>query len=482
MTRSAPGHTIAGVRAPFLIFGATIIAVAACGARSQLYVEDFPPHEPEPGPDVEDAGPDVEDAPPDAPPDVVDAPPDAPPPSECDDAGITYIYLITEQNRLLHFYPPTGEIVTVGMIDCPSQSTPFSMAVDRKGTAYVLFQDGNLFAVSTADASCQATSYIPAQDGFVNFGMGYSADITDPGETLFVARDSGQAGVAGSLGSIDTTTFNLTDVGTFSEDIGEAELTGTGAGDLYGFGVELGTTPVVLHLAQINKPDATILQDNFITLESNPSSIDGWAFAYYGGDFYFFTATPTGVTGGARPPSPGTPPATEARSRRRSSRTTPTPSSGPGSPPARRWSRRERAQAAQRAPRGRGSRAPPPAQVLPHLPARGDGRSRRVHPDDRVGGRQPLALRRRRRAELRLGPRHPAREALPPAEPRGEGRGRPLRRERRGPRSRRPPPERQGADPLRPPGIAGAALGHGTSKLYVYRLDGVQLRTLSPKK
>jgi hypothetical protein len=184
----------------------------------------------------------------------------------------------------------------------------------------VLFNSGRIFEVSTADASCTPTSFAAGQHGFLNFGMGFSADITDPGETLFVARDcsptgascttgatccsgvctagvcaTGPGGGAGSLGTIDPMTFQLTDVGVFSHDIGQAELTGTGSGDLYGFGVEqLTGQPLVLHLAQINKPDATILQDTFITLESNPTSVDAWAFAYWGGSFYFFTATGSG--------------------------------------------------------------------------------------------------------------------------------------------------------------------------------------------
>ena len=58
------------------------------------------------------------------------------------------------------------------------------MAVDRGGTAYVVSNpDGHLWQVSTADASCKVTSFVPGQDGFVNFGMGFSADMTDPGET-----------------------------------------------------------------------------------------------------------------------------------------------------------------------------------------------------------------------------------------------------------------------------------------------------------
>src|SRR5439155_2209189 len=72
--------------------------------------------------------------------------------NDCPDAGSTYIYLFTEANELLAFYPPSAAIHTVGTIDCPlidPSSTPFSMAVDRSGLAHVLYQDGELFKVST---------------------------------------------------------------------------------------------------------------------------------------------------------------------------------------------------------------------------------------------------------------------------------------------------------------------------------------------
>jgi hypothetical protein len=337
LTGRGAGDTIRGVRVPFLLFGATIIAVAACGARSSLDVEQFPHHEPEAGPDAEDAGPDaedaadVDDAPPDAPPDVVVPPPD------CADAGTTFIYLITEQNELIHYYPPDNDFGSVGFIQCAGPGNPFSMAVDRKGTAYVLFDQGNVFEVSTADATCKSTTYVPGQHDFTLFGMGFSADVADPGETLFVARDCGVAGASctsgadccseicaggmcvntgvspgtGSLGTLDTTTLHLTDVGHFNTDIGEAELTGTGAGDLYGFGVEDSTSPVTLHLAQIRKTDAHVIDDNFITMDTQPTTIDAWAFASWGGSFYFFTATGadgnTSTISKYTPGTPGTP-------------------------------------------------------------------------------------------------------------------------------------------------------------------------------
>jgi hypothetical protein len=286
------------VRAPFVIFAASIIAVAACGARSSLRVDDVREQhdagvEEE---DAHDAAPDVFDAPPD----VFDAPPDVEPPFDapdiCADAGTTFIYVVSSEYVLYRFYPPEASFVEIGPIDCPAvgNATPFSMAVDRKGIAYVLYNDGELFRMSTAKPSaCVPTGFVVNQDGFSStFGMGFSANVTDPGETLYVASDTnaGPTGAPESLATIDTDTYQLSTVGQFSSVIGNAELTGAGDGSLYAFGIDQGPSGPILHLAQIDKPTAKIIDDTYLNLGTGGQNIVAWAFAYWGGDFYFFTS------------------------------------------------------------------------------------------------------------------------------------------------------------------------------------------------
>ncbi len=293
----ACSDTISGVKLYFAIFGASILAAAACGARTGLPVP-LPP-ELDAGPDVEDAGPDVFDAADafDAPP---DAPPDAPVVNDCADAGITFIYVITAQNTLYSFYPPSGAFTFIGTIACPTTTpndAPFSMAVDRTGTAYVVFQSGDLFQVSTADASCSPTPYTPTTIGLgTTFGMGYSADTTDPGETLFVASDD-PPGITPTepefLGTLDTTSFQLSTVGQFPHVIGSAELTGTGDGRLFGFGVLNDNTggPPTLRLLELDKTaPQTLLSETVLSFPAAPRSLTDWAFSFWGGSFYFFTA------------------------------------------------------------------------------------------------------------------------------------------------------------------------------------------------
>jgi hypothetical protein len=291
----------------WLLFGFVSTAIAACGSRTGLLVPVHHDASTEDAADVTDAArePDVfaEEPDADAPgegdvatePDVgEDAPVFFDAPDLCPDAGSTLIYLIANQNTLMSFYPPTLSFTTIGDINCndPAGGAPFSMAVNRAGIAYVVFNSGNLFRVSTLTASCRQTSFNPSAVTFpVPFGMGFSADSpdagTDGGETLYVAGDLMSGGGPGpsSLGWIDTTSFQLNVVGLFKPTIIEPELTGTGAGDLYGFWAPNGTSDTAI--VQIDKTTGT---DTPVAPLPGVTFGSGWAFAFWGGDFYLFTA------------------------------------------------------------------------------------------------------------------------------------------------------------------------------------------------
>ncbi len=279
----------------FALFAASIIAVAACGARSGLLVDE---RRTDDSTEPDDAGPDVIDATDAADaadateePDVVDPFPDAGV-VDCQDAGITYIYLISSENELLRFYPPDLSLTTIGTISCPSTSQPFSMAVDRQGVAYVLFADGEIFRVSTLTASCKPTSFFSDPSLFsLNFGMGFSANKNDQGETLFIAgADLGNPSATSSLGTIDPSTFTLSPIAPLSKPIGNPELTGTGDARLFAFGPGSPDS----HLAEIDKATAQVKSDVLIDLQQGP--ISAWAFAFWGGDFYFFTSDQAGLS------------------------------------------------------------------------------------------------------------------------------------------------------------------------------------------
>ena len=246
--------------------------VAACGARTGLLA-----------PEIGDAAPDVveedaaeEDAPEE---DVVF--PDVPIVSNCPDAGATYVYVLGSQRELYSFYPPTLAFSAIGVVDCNTTAQPNSMAVTRSGIAFANYNDGQLFAVSTANAACKATTYAPNQDGFLTFGMGYAAN-PDGGETLYVSGVGGT--YAKGLGTIDTNAFTLGLIGSFQPPVYNCELTGTGDGRLYGF------CPFATgsYLVEINPTNAAVLSSTQLSTGVGTGGYT-WAFAFWGGAFWLFT-------------------------------------------------------------------------------------------------------------------------------------------------------------------------------------------------
>lgn len=209
---------------------------------------------------------------------------------DCPDADATFVYVVTEQNELLAFNPPAASFKKIGLLSCPTKtpgSTPFSMAVDRTGVAYVLFNDGNLFRVSTKTAACVATNFAPNQQGFQTFGMGFSSNAGGPAETLFIASDESTGG--GNLGSIDVQNFTVNPVAAFNPPINRAELTGTGDGRLFAFYTDTQSSNYSF-IGEIDKQNANVIGEEQL---DGVRQGQGWAFAYWGGDFYTFTS-PTG--------------------------------------------------------------------------------------------------------------------------------------------------------------------------------------------
>ncbi len=294
-------------------------AVVACGARTGLFVEipkdaavDAEPDGPE-GDAARDAVVDVPrdvriDHPLDvvsedvvsedvfdagSEPDVLEEPDtgiDTGVPPGCEDGGATEIYIVTEENELFSLYPPTLTFTDIGMLNCndPQGGTPFSMGVNRIGIAYVVFDTASLHEVSMANAACAPLPYTPGQRGFTTFGMGYAGNPLDGGDTLYIA--SGPGADAGNLGSIDTTSFVVSVVGTFAPmPITGGELTGTADGRLYVFYSTNGGADSAITQVDPNTA-AEILTYPLPGVEQG----NAWAFALWGGDFYMFTA-PSGA-------------------------------------------------------------------------------------------------------------------------------------------------------------------------------------------
>jgi hypothetical protein len=296
-------------RSAFALFACG--SVFACGSKTGLLVPQDDGQESSTG-GLPDAGADMpspfdageEDALP--PIDVTHAP--ALVANSCPDAAATLVYVITAQFDLMSFYPPTGTFTRIGRLHCPASdipikdlggtimlvpATPFSMAVDQQGIAYVVYNNGELFRVSTATGACRPTRFVAGQQGFTeSFGMGYSQDLQGQGESLYVASDDltdpdGGNAVLPRLGTIDTQSFRLRVVGAFRPPLYAAELTGTGAGDLFAFYSLIPESSTPVAIGQVDKSTGQLVGQSVLP------GIDqgcGWAFAFWGGDFYTFTA------------------------------------------------------------------------------------------------------------------------------------------------------------------------------------------------
>jgi hypothetical protein len=267
----------------------------ACGSRTGLLDLETEPVATADASTPPDA---ARDAGKDAASDATLPPIDATPPvvvvkTDCPDADATLVYVVTEETEVLAFNPADGSFRLLGHLDCPAPNgnwEPFSMAVDREGHAYVLYNDildddadGILYRVSLTTLACSTTSYVPGKTrGFTTFGMGVSTDLGGPTEQLYVAADDDPP----RLGVIDTTTFVLSEVANLDSRAQRSELTGTGDGRLFGFfqpGAE----------AEVGQIDKTTGQLTAVNALAGVSQGSGWAFGFWGGNFDLFTS-PTG--------------------------------------------------------------------------------------------------------------------------------------------------------------------------------------------
>lgn len=207
---------------------------------------------------------------------------------DCSDAA-RLIYLLTENQELYSFDPPQKQIALVGTLSCDTSMAPNSMAIDRDAVAWVNYVDGGLgidsagalYKVSTQDASCDPTPAVTLPAGWYRVGMGFSTDGSDTEEeTLFVTSINSQAG----LGRIDMATNTLVPIGSFTGAFAgqNAELTGTGDGGLFGF---FTSSPV--EVAALDKNTGAITSSTPLPSVESPTA---WAFSFWGGDFYLYTA------------------------------------------------------------------------------------------------------------------------------------------------------------------------------------------------
>ena len=217
---------------------------------------------------------------------------DAGPSSNCSEAA-QLVYVLSDRNDLYSFRPNLRQFTRIGALRCPTSASPNSMAIDRDAVAWVNYVEsglgdsaGFIYRVNTTDASCTAAAPIRMPAGWYRLGMGFSTVSADnTAETLFVAATGDPlGGGSAGLGSIDPSRGLLHIIGSFSGAFRSqnAELTGTGDGRLFGF---FTTSPV--QVAQLDKATGAVLDATPIPGVETPQA---WAFSFWGGDFYLYTA------------------------------------------------------------------------------------------------------------------------------------------------------------------------------------------------
>jgi hypothetical protein len=208
----------------------------------------------------------------------------------CADDGVQLIYVVDTAQQLRSFDPrklPGDPFRTIGRLDCRGRRGPYSMSVDRRGVAWIIYDDGELFRVSIIDASCERVAYDPGATPFRRFGMGFVTDT--PGgttEKLFISADDGSH----ALGTIDTAHgLRPVRVGTLTAaDERSPELTGTSEARLFGFYPVRGQPSFV---QEIHRATGAAKGRRWLLGSAPLGEVSSWAFAQWAGVFYVFVTT-----------------------------------------------------------------------------------------------------------------------------------------------------------------------------------------------
>lgn len=194
----------------------------------------------------------------------------------CTQAG-QYIYTVDANGRFSRFDPKTLTFFDLGLLRCPTTSSPFSMNVDQSGTAWVLFSDQHLYTVDTATAACSPTAYVPGQQGFTTFGMGSVFDAHTGDDTLYLS------GTSSKLGTLSLGTLAVARKGTLR--LGYPELAGTGDGQLWAFEPIVSGSSTQAELDRVDPITGATLETYDL---SAITSIGGFAIRFFGGAFFIF--------------------------------------------------------------------------------------------------------------------------------------------------------------------------------------------------
>lgn len=194
------------------------------------------------------------------------------------------IFVLSDDAELWKFIPSDLSFEMVGDVACDGQNSTFSMAVDRLGFAWIMFQNDAIWKVDITDTTnCVDPGYVPGQMGVNKFGMAFvSQSLQDPCDRLYGNTWNGQGGFGegediGTFLSVDPQDGTLSTIGP--TDYNGAELTGTQDGRTFLFAGSPGK------LIEVDKATGQELDSTELGLNLT----NAFAFAFFEGDFYFFT-------------------------------------------------------------------------------------------------------------------------------------------------------------------------------------------------
>ncbi|MDC0666727.1 hypothetical protein [Nannocystis radixulma] len=209
---------------------------------------------------------------------------------ECPDIEVPLddgIFVLSDDAELWKYYPETNQFAMLGAFNCNGLTNTFSMAVDRLGFAWVMFNSpqGEIMKIDVTDpTNCIDPGYNPNQQGIGFFGMAFvSNSAADQCDRLYGNSYDGIGGFSegpnsGDFLSVDPDTLLIDLIS--KTNFNGAEMTGTGDGRVFSFG----GVPSKL----VERDKATGAELSSFPLQNLPLT-NAFAFSFFAGDFYFFT-------------------------------------------------------------------------------------------------------------------------------------------------------------------------------------------------